>query len=871
MRHDDRPILRERGTRPGDGFADVLWGLVFGRWVAQMERDLYDLGIFKDYPWNQADGLHSGEGSYMVQQAVVAWADDVTLLGESSDATQLLSKVKVTAETMINRLLSYGMTPNLGAGKTEAILNPRGAKATQVRRHIFNEMKCCIPLETTMEQDATLRVVPKYKHLGSYIAHGGKNRPEVQHRIAQGHQTMRDYKTKLYANPRIPLHHRIAVMKATAFAAASYNIGSMSAMTQYDEKIWHHGIVGLYRKAMAKLILYQRLQHMTDEEVLVHAAALTPAEELRIARLRAYAQYLRRNHPFHWMILGREKQWLRMVQGDFEWFYRQIRGYTQHPPPDTHLDHWHDFIRNDYGRWQGLLRRVCQHAIQQRGLRQEVRRAHQYILTTLSESGVPIPQERTTTTMQHYRCLVCEQSFESYRAWAVHAFKKHQRVHPYRRLQDGKTCAACGHAFPTEARLARHFKNAKACAATVAAQRWWPEEVPAFGSRHSKKAESNAVLTMWEALDIECLPPRQGWPMTLQTLQLLKAACRCSWRTHTMENDEKIIAQILCTEAISPQEIAEVQDAMNNYHVDEEQKRIIRTIFEDILQRARPTVTTRRRYLELTEQISALKDVGSYTVNAPQRCPVRYRYVLHLYSGAKRDDDLHTYLLNAGEDLEVQLFPISIDIVLSEDKGNLLCPETQQLWLGLSRQGAIYFVYGGPPCETWSVSRWRYYDTGEGPQPLRSGDDVHEETWGWHTMRLRDLRQVACSNALLLFMLMIFATQIVSGGGALVEHPARPGRRQGRQPSTIWALPIVQFFLQCQQVVLIHISQGYWNAYSPKPTSFLITTPAVCGRALQAWLAAHKVREDLPEPIQMGHTKGTYSTAKLKRYPGPLC
>ena len=272
-----------------------------------MERDLYDLGIFKDYPWNQADGLHSGEGSYMVQQAVVAWADDVTLLGESSDATQLLSKVKVTAETMINRLLSYGMTPNLGAGKTEAILNPRGAKATQVRRHIFNEMKCCIPLETTMEQDATLRVVPKYKHLGSYIAHGGKNRPEVQHRIAQGHQTMRDYKTKLYANPRIPLHHRIAVMKATAFAAASYNIGSMSAMTQYDEKIWHHGIVGLYRKAMAKLIPYQRLQHMTDEEVLVHAAALTPAEELRIARLRAYAQYLRRNHPFHWMILGIER------------------------------------------------------------------------------------------------------------------------------------------------------------------------------------------------------------------------------------------------------------------------------------------------------------------------------------------------------------------------------------------------------------------------------------------------------------------------------------------------------------------------------------------------------------------------------------
>lgn len=27
----------------------------------------------------------------------------------------------------------------------------------------------------------------------------------------------------------------------------------------------------------------------------------------------------------------------------------------------------------------------------------------------------------------------------------------------------------------------------------------------------------------------------------------------------------------------------------------------------------------------------------------------------------------------------------------------------------------------------------------------------------------------------------------------------------------------------------------------------------------------------LPKPIEMGHSKGIYHTAKLKRYPGPLC
>ena len=49
IRGDDRPVVTERGRRPGDGFAGVLWELVFRRWISQIEADLYDLEIFKDY------------------------------------------------------------------------------------------------------------------------------------------------------------------------------------------------------------------------------------------------------------------------------------------------------------------------------------------------------------------------------------------------------------------------------------------------------------------------------------------------------------------------------------------------------------------------------------------------------------------------------------------------------------------------------------------------------------------------------------------------------------------------------------------------------------------------------------------------------
>ena len=150
VRGDSTPVMTERGTRPGDGFADVLWALVFRRWIAQIEQDLYDLGTFQDHDWNEGIGLHSAPGHVSVKQSIVAWADDVTILGATSEAEQLLPKIQLTAQTMINRLLSYGMTPNMSAGKTEAVVTPRGRNALKVRRHLFNDLQCAIPLETTL-------------------------------------------------------------------------------------------------------------------------------------------------------------------------------------------------------------------------------------------------------------------------------------------------------------------------------------------------------------------------------------------------------------------------------------------------------------------------------------------------------------------------------------------------------------------------------------------------------------------------------------------------------------------------------------------------------------------------------------------------
>lgn len=79
------------------------------------------------------------------------------------------------------------------------------------------------------------------------------------------------------------------------------------------------------------------------------------------------------------------------------------------------------------------------------------------------------------------------------------------------------------------------------------------------------------------------------------------------------------------------------------------------------------------------------------------RMPTAYRYVLHVFSGVRREGDLHGALLQYQPPDGTFLFPISIDIVLSGEHCDLLDPKQQKRWLNWAREGAIFMAIGGPP------------------------------------------------------------------------------------------------------------------------------------------------------------------------------
>lgn len=176
----------------------------------------------------------------------------------------------------------------------------------------------------------------------------------------------------------------------------------------------------------------------------------------------------------------------------------------------------------------------------------------------------------------------------------------------------------------------------------------------------------------------------------------------------------------------------------------------------------------------------------------------------------------------------------------------------------------------GPPCESWSVARFRYLIEGEGPRPLRA-TLPSAMLWWKCQLKLKELKQVDFGNHLLQFSMTILALQLSSGNNGLLEHPSCASQRCGLQPPSIWLLPEMVIFLRHSRSRRVHLCQAHFGARSPKPISFLLVADPAAGNMMEQALINGQTQRRLPPPLKMGKTSAGYATNPLKRYPPPLC
>ena len=274
-----------------------------------------------------------------------------------------------------------------------------------------------------------------------------------------------------------------------------------------------------------------------------------------------------------------------------------------------------------------------------------------------------------------------------------------------------------------------------------------------------------------------------------------------------------------------------------------------------------PRVPVEQRPPPRQHQDSKEEDLSSFyydgtDVTVPCQMP-QALVVLHLFSGRRREQDLQWQLEQEAVRQNCMIFVVSLDLAVDAQRGNLASSTTKEYWLMKIRDGFVFGFVVGPPCDTYTRSRFR---KDCGPPPIRSG----RYPWGIRGIAHKFHQQLMLANGFAQFALTLMLHAVIFGLRGLLEHPAP---YQEPDSCCIWDLLAVHLLRAHPAVDFFVIRQGEYGQISAKPTGLLAANmPGFTPSFAQSKLP----RKDWNlNSITMGRAasgKG-YNTAPLKEYP----
>lgn len=239
--------------------------------------------------------------------------------------------------------------------------------------------------------------------------------------------------------------------------------------------------------------------------------------------------------------------------------------------------------------------------------------------------------------------------------------------------------------------------------------------------------------------------------------------------------------------------------------------------------------------------------------------------IFHLFSGRRRHNDFHSYVIARAESLGVPVKVISVDTAVAPVLGDL--SSSSRTWCFLLESYALGRCSGtlvGSPCETFSQARHQPPPDGVSnwPRPLRSFDRI----FGLDRLKWKEYRQAAVGHDFALQGLRALAEHISHGGVFCSEHPGLP---DDPTKASVWTMALTTLLRQHTAVKLHHVQQFRWGAASVKPTGLLLFNAP---QALQHLYRFADWSIPKPEFTAIGKSSsGSFNTSSLKEYPAPLC
>eukprot|EP00438_Fugacium_kawagutii_P022441 Skav232868 [mRNA] locus=scaffold2451:249611:253189:+ [translate_table: standard] len=875
-------VVTSVGSRPGDCYADWVFGVLFARVLGQLEERLDRMALLEELPAATASGIGTAAQPAQTTRLLgPTWMDDLAIMVSAETADALISKVARVLSELLTVCLDHGMQPNTSPGKTEVMLHLTGAGSHVWRRRLFNRGGRPFLDIVTEEGTIPIHVTSHYKHLGGLLHHTTSSMKEAQSRFAQAHQAFSEHRKLLLQNKQLSLSQRTSLFDTMVMSKLLYGFSSLVLFKPKDESAMETALFKLYKR----LLPGSTREHISKEALLARLELPTFRTLHRRERLRYYALALVCADERLWSLLRLDSRWIDLVIEDMTWMRGRL--LLSHPLPDPreHMAPWHDLIRTRPKYWKKLVSRAVRCEVLQAKHAHQVRCFHQRFCTRVIDLQLlPAPHAARVVPAdsQYFGCMHCQVSAKSKAGEAAHMFRCHGKCAKERWLYDSTQCAHCLKEFHTAAKIQRHLKTSHRCRRHLHPLHHLQAPLPGIGSQGDRALQHQhddlVPVIQADGPHVQQREQREEGDWEIEIVDtILGALLPVDAEDNTLlaisERLRTAISASVCSWTICK---ASVHFAIQELQASDAQ--MIGQELEDVKMALLGITEATSWPFLLTEDAPAEEPTLNTTEaweahlglhlreRGPDRLPApsgfsAHRVIIHLFSGRRRPGDLQAFLERTAIGDGLTLHVVSIDLVFHERWGDLANPETQEWWLQQIRSGYIIGMLAGPPCSSWSKARGRIVEGKKfPPRILRTA----QEPWGVALLAIRELSQLLEADDLMFFCLLAVLELWIAHGCAVLEHPACPDEEDR---ASIWRTLPMRWLLSLEGIELVHVWQGLHGAKSPKPTHML----ALNLPQLPSMLRTHQVTAHLPSQHSIGVTaEGHWQTTSLKEYPPSL-
>ena len=426
-------IVATRGSRPGDGLADVLFGALYAVIMQCIQAACAAIDVA-----HHSLSLAMGSTDTALQ---LAWADDLSLVADFASASEALRLLPQVASIILRVIEAFRFRVNLGEGKTEVLVHLCGQGATAARQRLLTKHP-----HVQADDGRQIRVVAEYKYLGVPQRAVDSGRRDMEASAARGRAVWTQAANLVHA-PSLPWPLKLAWLQGRTLPAAYSSLATSLATSARALA----PLKGFYEQCVRHLAAtWQDGHHASSENLAVCVSAPDVDTSLCVARARLLCRILQGRSHFvreafaaSWDRAGRFASLLQQA-------IRDLWPATGLPPlsvggPTLAL------VARSSRVILRACRRISRHGTMLKAL------CHMWCAFQQGRPKVVIGAARPQT------CQLCQAILPSQHALAAHLHRMHGQVALCTQYTCGTSCLWCLTEFHNSDRLRYHLQHSASC------------------------------------------------------------------------------------------------------------------------------------------------------------------------------------------------------------------------------------------------------------------------------------------------------------------------------------------------------------------------------------------------------------------------